>query len=305
MSGDIGWRCTVAALLCALLLPTVLGDRPPGDDAPEAYKYMMVDDILSGNEYYQLMGLSRDATSKEVRKAFRTLSLQYHPDKRGDVSPEEAERLEALYSSIVRAKEVLQDDSLRALYDTMLSNGIPWVERYYNRYAFRYGAPRTSPFVILSALAAVLTVIQYLYKLSRFNRAVKAAKQSQRYQQAVKRIESEAALGDARDGDAEEDAERAPQISIHGIEPPSIDHLLPVQLFNLPYSVVSFIQRMMEGRKSFQEQSLERALAMGYTEEEFERMKENAERRRKRILGSSKYKKYKRFVKKSMNSQRA
>eukprot|EP01094_Clydonella_sp_ATCC50884_P024918 TRINITY_DN6383_c0_g1_i2.p1 TRINITY_DN6383_c0_g1~~TRINITY_DN6383_c0_g1_i2.p1 ORF type:complete len:283 (+),score=12.79 TRINITY_DN6383_c0_g1_i2:91-939(+) len=240
-----------------------------------------------------------DASRKDVRKAFRTLSLKYHPDKlSAELSAVEKERIADEYQKIIRAKAVLDDTSLRSAYDTMVRNGIPWVERYYNRYAYRYGAPRTSPFTILLILAAVLTLLQYMYKLSRFRRAIFAVKRSQRYRTALKKIEYSSECGESEREESEGDS--LPTVSIHGIHSPQLDDLLPIQLFTMPYKVMALVRPLLtQSSGSVHDRGLSRALELGYTEEEYEQMVENAERRRKRILSSSKYKRYKRMGKKA------
>lgn len=64
--------------------------------------------------YYKILGVSRTATSKEIKKAYRELALKYHPDKNTGDSKEEAEKM---FHDIGEAYEVLSDDELRAKYD--------------------------------------------------------------------------------------------------------------------------------------------------------------------------------------------
>ena len=63
--------------------------------------------------YYKILGVSRTATKKEMKKAYRELALQYHPDKNAN-NKEEAEKK---FHDIGEAYEVLSDDELRAKYD--------------------------------------------------------------------------------------------------------------------------------------------------------------------------------------------
>lgn len=62
--------------------------------------------------YYAILGVARDATFEEVKKAFRKLALQYHPDRNpGNKDAEEK------FKDINEAYEVLSDASKRSQYD--------------------------------------------------------------------------------------------------------------------------------------------------------------------------------------------
>lgn len=62
------------------------------------------------NDYYQVLGLQKGASKDEVKKAFRKLAAQYHPDKKtGD---------EEKYKQITEAYAVLGDDKRKAEYDS-------------------------------------------------------------------------------------------------------------------------------------------------------------------------------------------
>lgn len=59
-------------------------------------------------DYYKILGVARNATKDEIKKAYRKLAHQYHPDKGGD-----AER----FKEVNEAYHVLLDDQKRAQYD--------------------------------------------------------------------------------------------------------------------------------------------------------------------------------------------
>ncbi|UCF81709.1 MAG: molecular chaperone DnaJ [Acidobacteriota bacterium] len=63
-------------------------------------------------DYYEILGVSRDASKAEIKKAYRRLALKYHPDRNSGDSDAEARFKEAS-----EAYSVLGDDKKRALYD--------------------------------------------------------------------------------------------------------------------------------------------------------------------------------------------
>lgn len=66
-------------------------------------------------DYYKVIGVSRDASDREIKKAYRKLTKQYHPDKyRGDMTKEEIEKK---MSTINEAYEVLSNPELRERFD--------------------------------------------------------------------------------------------------------------------------------------------------------------------------------------------
>ncbi|MEA5535955.1 J domain-containing protein [Crocosphaera sp. XPORK-15E] len=62
--------------------------------------------------YYEILGVSRDATNEEIKKSFRKLARQYHPDVNpGDKTAEEK------FKNLNEAYDVLSDETKRADYD--------------------------------------------------------------------------------------------------------------------------------------------------------------------------------------------
>lgn len=74
--------------------------------------------LTSAVDYYKLLGLTRRATEKQIKKAYREKSLQYHPDK--NKSPNAAE----IFANLSRAYEVLKDDKKRSIYDKHGEEGL-------------------------------------------------------------------------------------------------------------------------------------------------------------------------------------
>jgi molecular chaperone DnaJ len=66
------------------------------------------------NNYYDTLGISKDATQEEIKKAYRKLAIQYHPDK----NPDGADK----FKEIAEAYDVLSNEDSRKKYDYKSSN---------------------------------------------------------------------------------------------------------------------------------------------------------------------------------------
>ena len=67
---------------------------------------------MSKRDYYQTLGVARSATADEIKKAYRKLAMQYHPDKNPN-----NKKAEEKFKEITEAYEVLSDDEKRKGYD--------------------------------------------------------------------------------------------------------------------------------------------------------------------------------------------
>lgn len=73
---------------------------------------------MAQEDYYDVLGVSRDASDKEINSAYRKLAKKYHPDINHEPGAEEK------YKKINEAYEVLHDQQKRAQYDQFGSAGV-------------------------------------------------------------------------------------------------------------------------------------------------------------------------------------
>src|SRR5579884_3494697 len=67
---------------------------------------------MAKQDYYSTLGVTRDASAEDLKKAYRKLAMQYHPDR----NPGDA-RAEAKFKEVNEAYDVLRDEQKRAAYD--------------------------------------------------------------------------------------------------------------------------------------------------------------------------------------------
>ncbi len=67
---------------------------------------------MAKRDYYELLGVSKDVSNQEIKKAYRRLAMKYHPDRNPDDASAEEKFKEAS-----EAAEILTDDEKRAAYD--------------------------------------------------------------------------------------------------------------------------------------------------------------------------------------------
>ena len=68
--------------------------------------------MATKKDYYEVLGLSRDASEEEIKKSYRKLAMKYHPDRNPD-NPKAEEQ----FKEAKEAYETLSDDQKRAAYD--------------------------------------------------------------------------------------------------------------------------------------------------------------------------------------------
>eukprot|EP00741_Cyanophora_paradoxa_P018984 tig00021108_g18327.t1 len=78
-----------------------------------------------GVDYYNVLGINRDASDDDIKKAYRKLAMKWHPDK----NPNNREQSEKKFKQVAEAYEVLSDPQKRAIFDQYgeegLKHGVP------------------------------------------------------------------------------------------------------------------------------------------------------------------------------------
>ena len=73
---------------------------------------------MAQRDYYEVLGVAKDADAGQIKKAYRKLALQYHPDRN------DSEEAEGKFKEASEAYEVLSDDTKRQTYDRFGHDGL-------------------------------------------------------------------------------------------------------------------------------------------------------------------------------------
>lgn len=72
---------------------------------------------MAKRDYYEVLGVDKQASSAEIKKAYRKIAIKYHPDRQGDKSEAEKKEAEEKFKEAAEAYSVLSDDQKRQQYD--------------------------------------------------------------------------------------------------------------------------------------------------------------------------------------------
>lgn len=70
---------------------------------------------MSKRDYYEVLGLAKDASDDDIKKAYRKLAMKYHPDRISEESEKAA--AEVKFKEVKEAYETISDPEKRAIYD--------------------------------------------------------------------------------------------------------------------------------------------------------------------------------------------
>ena len=75
---------------------------------------------VESDDYYEVLGVSRDANEEQIKKAYRKLAIKWHPDK----NPNNKEQAEEMFKRISEAYDVLSNQEKRLVYDKYGKEGL-------------------------------------------------------------------------------------------------------------------------------------------------------------------------------------
>ncbi|XP_042214078.1 dnaJ homolog subfamily C member 1-like [Homarus americanus] len=238
-------------------------------DAEEMELFDVVEEV--NQNFYEVLGISQDATLGEVKKAYRRLSLQLHPDKNDAPDAEEK------FRQLVSIYDILRDEGQRARYNQVLVEGLPdWRSPiyYYRR------ARKMSMLEISVILTIVISITQYLMAWGSYidrrhcleESLMKKYKIKDRKKKKAEDLETislmEAALGQ--------------------IPKPSWWNILPVQLVRLVVFLVTGGPGLVRQILASIQEERERKLQEKKDEEEEERRRQEEEEKRREKKASRK-----------------
>lgn len=192
-------------------------------------------------ECYDILGVEQYASVREIRKQYRKLSLQYHPDKSSDPTAADQFRMIAV------AYETLSNVEKRKAYDYYLDHPEDFAYNY-GMYVKHVYAPRSDLRLVLFGFLSILTLIQYWSQQTRYEQAIKYFRQSDKVRRKASLI-----LEERRSGSSKRKIDKKKQrkelesiidelmatLEISGgYGKPRVKDLLLIRILCLPYTLI-------------------------------------------------------------------
>ncbi|CAK4722403.1 unnamed protein product [Aphanomyces euteiches] len=207
-------------------------------------------------ECYDILGLrgqETTATTAQIKKAYRSLSLQYHPDKNPSADAK------IIFQELATAYEVLSSPLSRASYDHYLNN--PDDHAYnYGMHVYHVYAPKSDYRIIAVGFVLFLSVVQYLAQSHRHKQALAYFRQSDEVKRKAKLIQADRSRTDegkakrasVKDKKQRKEQERAELEEIiddlmanleitGGYSKPRVANLLAVRIAVFPFTIAKYL----------------------------------------------------------------
>ncbi|ODN06282.1 hypothetical protein Ocin01_00433 [Orchesella cincta] len=237
-------------------------------DNAEFEMFDLVEEV--GKNFYEVIGVTPDATLKEIKKAYRTLSVKIHPDKSD--APDASEK----FRQLVGIYEVLKDDTLRKSYDDVLVNGLPnWRQPifYFRR------ARKLAIWQVSVILLAIISVGQYLAGWASYFEQRLSLRESieskMRQKQRTRRAQKDGPTAEEIEAEMDEYLQKP---SLLNIAPFQLCRGVKYLIFNLPGDILAHMQYMKEQKE---EEEREQARVQEMLEEQ-KKIAEQPKKPRKR-----------------------
>lgn len=78
---------------------------------------------MAKRDYYEVLGVGKQASADEIKKAYKKLAIKYHPDRQAGKSETEKKDAEDKFKEAAEAYSILSDEQKRQQYDQFGFNG--------------------------------------------------------------------------------------------------------------------------------------------------------------------------------------
>lgn len=174
------------------------------------------------DDCFALLGVTRNATKSEIRRAYRRLSSEKHPDKK----PGDEQALDE-FRKIGTAYETLTDDAKRAKYEDFLDNpGKYW--QYLMDNAKEVYAPKSNVFLVITGLVGIATLIHWLNMNNTYKQTLLRLRETQEFKREVARLVK------SKKAASKEEAESMINLDVVGLEEPDWRNLIVFKLLAVP-----------------------------------------------------------------------
>lgn len=179
---------------------------------------------------YEVLGVKREATKSEIRRAYRRLSVEKHPDKRpGDAKVAEEFRL------IGDAYTALKDDAKRAKYNDFLDNpGKYWDFLMAN--SKQVTPPKTNFIIAIMLVLGAASIINWLNMNHNYTSTLDRMRASPEFKREVSRLIKTKAAKNV------EEAESMINLEVVGLEEPHWKNLAVVKLVMMPQRAFEWVK---------------------------------------------------------------